>query len=134
VNVQFSKAFGRDVRALSEAERMDVSRLIQAVVAARSLNELPGVKKLKGGSNAFRIRSGDRRIGFYLEGDTVRSEHELFGNFSGQTFLLGRDAFWELFSEVLVQAAILFQVNLRRESVEFPVNWQLKFRDGEGLV
>jgi hypothetical protein len=42
------------------------------VINARTLAEVINVKKLKGAANAFRIRLGDKRIGFYLADDTVQ--------------------------------------------------------------
>jgi mRNA interferase RelE/StbE len=72
VKVEFSKAFARDIRQLSDADRSLVARVVQSVLNARSLTEVPGIKKLKGAPNAFRIRVGDKRIGFYLAGDTVQ--------------------------------------------------------------
>lgn len=39
--------------------------------ALDDLSNLPNLKKLKNADNAYRIRMGDYRIGFTLEGDTV---------------------------------------------------------------
>ncbi len=35
------------------------------------LSEINNIKKLKGEDNAYRIRVGDYRIGFFMKGDTM---------------------------------------------------------------
>ena len=44
---------------------------IQSVKQASNLAEIPNLKKLKGFSNAYRLRVGDYRIGMLIENDTV---------------------------------------------------------------
>ena len=45
--------------------------LIEEIEQAIQLNDIQKVKKLKGYKNAYRIRIGDYRLGFLLEGDTL---------------------------------------------------------------
>ncbi|MGK7884715.1 MAG: type II toxin-antitoxin system RelE/ParE family toxin [Crocosphaera sp.] len=41
------------------------------ILAIQSLREINNLKKLKGDDNAYRIRVGDYRIGFFFEDDTI---------------------------------------------------------------
>ena len=41
------------------------------ILAVQNLKEISNLKKLKGDDNAYRIRVGDYRIGFFLEDDTI---------------------------------------------------------------
>ncbi len=45
--------------------------IIGKVETATSLRQIPQVKKLSGSDNAYRIRIGDYRIGFFLGKDDV---------------------------------------------------------------
>jgi len=45
---------------------------IEQVQSASSIGEFRHIKKIKGSQNAFRVRIGDYRIGFYLVQDTIQ--------------------------------------------------------------
>lgn len=46
--------------------------MIQRVLQARELSEIPNLKMMKGSKKqAYRIRIGDYRIGFYFQNQTV---------------------------------------------------------------
>ncbi|WP_366514392.1 type II toxin-antitoxin system RelE/ParE family toxin [Moorena sp. SIO3I6] len=40
-------------------------------MSCQNLRDIKNIKKLKGEDNAYRIRVGDYRIGFFLKGDTI---------------------------------------------------------------
>lgn len=71
MKVEFGKAFARDVAELPANIRQRVAQVVECVMNAPNLLAVPNVKKLKGSPNAFRIRVGDYRIGFFLDGDQV---------------------------------------------------------------
>jgi len=72
VNTAFKESFLRDVEGLRNKKLLKRIRdVIEAVEQAKSLNELPHLKKLKGEKNYYRLRIADHRIGLTLEGDTV---------------------------------------------------------------
>ena len=48
-----------------------IAELIESVEQAEVLFDIANIKKLKGHSNAYRIRLGDFRIGVFLQEDTV---------------------------------------------------------------
>lgn len=70
--VKYHESFNKD---LDEIEREKDLRIIEKAInqlkEASHTRELSNVKKLKGSDNAYRIRAGNYRIGFYLDGETV---------------------------------------------------------------
>ncbi len=48
-----------------------VLQIIEEIEKAEQLKDIRNIKKLKGYRNAYRIRIGDFRLGFYLENDTL---------------------------------------------------------------
>ena len=68
----FTTRFSKDLKFISDPTvKADVSTAIDRMKAASRLEEFGDVIKMKGSKNAFRLRVGDYRIGFYLEGDVV---------------------------------------------------------------
>ncbi len=45
--------------------------IIEEIKKAKNLSELHQVKKMKSAKNAWRIRIGDYRLGFFLTGKTI---------------------------------------------------------------
>jgi mRNA interferase RelE/StbE len=45
--------------------------LIEDIEQAQQLKDLRNIKKLKGYKNAYRLRIGDYRLGFFYENDTL---------------------------------------------------------------
>jgi mRNA interferase RelE/StbE len=43
----------------------------QDILTCQNLSDISNIKKLKGGDNAYRIRVGDYRIGFFIVGDAI---------------------------------------------------------------
>lgn len=51
--------------------KVRVAQIIEHLEGVSSLKEISSLKKLKGFKNAYRIRSGNFRIGFLIEKDTI---------------------------------------------------------------
>ena len=69
---EFEKSFVRDFRKLNSKVLAKVlNECIQTISDAKSINEIPTLKKLTGYKNAFRIRIGDYRIGVIINDDTI---------------------------------------------------------------
>jgi mRNA interferase RelE/StbE len=69
---QYANSFIKDSQGLPESVRSHIGKLIQDIQAANHFQEIQHVKKMKGASNAYRIRIGDYRVGiFLLEGEVV---------------------------------------------------------------
>ena len=72
MNILFLSGFEKDLAEIKDKKLAKIIlECIQQFESAKSLDEIQNIKKLKGHSSAFRIRKGDYRIGFFLEGDTV---------------------------------------------------------------
>jgi mRNA interferase RelE/StbE len=68
----FRASFGRDLKRIKDERVLgDVRTAIIETEAAAVWKEIPNIKKIKGASNAFRVRVGDYRIGIYIEHDSV---------------------------------------------------------------
>ena len=72
MKVEFLEAFTKDIDRLHER---GVKKTIVGILAncerASSLKDIPNVKKLKGYKNAYRIRLGEYRLGFYFENGVI---------------------------------------------------------------
>jgi mRNA interferase RelE/StbE len=72
VKVIFTTRFSKDLRAIRDRSlKQEISSAIDAMQSASTLEELGDVIKMKGAKNAYRLRLGDYRIGFYFDGDTI---------------------------------------------------------------
>ncbi len=72
MNVSFRETFTGDLRAVKDKSLLRrVKAVIEEFERARTLGEIVGLKKLKGGGNYFRVRVGDYRVGLKIEGDLV---------------------------------------------------------------
>jgi mRNA interferase RelE/StbE len=69
---EFTNRFFKDLDKLSQAStKKDISDIIKEVKKATNLSEIKNIKKLKGHLIAYRIRSGDYRIGLFVENNIV---------------------------------------------------------------
>ena len=73
VKTEFKTSFAKDLKRHSRDRTLmqQVSRIIHDVEAARTLQDIVHLKKLKANDNAFRIRTGDYRLGLIVENETV---------------------------------------------------------------
>lgn len=63
----FLRSFIQDFKAVRDpATRRKMERAVKQLEAADSLSEIPNLRKLEGFTNAYRVRIGDHRIGFFL--------------------------------------------------------------------
>lgn len=66
-------SFNKDISKLKDiTTARKIEKLIAKLQGAESLNSIAGIKKLSGSLNAYRIRIGDYRIGFYKENNTIK--------------------------------------------------------------
>ena len=72
MTVEFLKKFEKDLDKLSHKPTVqNVISLIEEIESVKSLSEIGNVKKMKGYSDAYRIRVGNYRIGIYVEDETI---------------------------------------------------------------
>jgi len=73
MKIEFLSKFNKDLdRIQSPSVARKTIDFIEQVQSASSIGEFRHIKKIKGSQNAFRVRIGDYRIGFYLVQDTIQ--------------------------------------------------------------
>ena len=73
MEVVFAKLFLKDLQNISdESLKSEVLKAIIDFESAQNLVELSNVKKMRGHSEAYRLRIGKYRLGFYYDGSTVK--------------------------------------------------------------
>ena len=89
MNTDRKKAFLRNLKKITDpALKAEVEQVYAAVKAAKTMQNFPNLKKLKGFKTSYRIRVGDYRIGVTIVDDLVTFYR--FGprdNFYKQPFL-----------------------------------------------
>lgn len=70
--VKFLSSFSRDLNQIQNLRiKSLVIKMISTIEISNHLNEISGIKKLKGHKSAYRIRIGDYRIGLFYEKNHV---------------------------------------------------------------
>jgi mRNA interferase RelE/StbE len=72
MEVKFSRPFEKDLKAISEKQIiLKVDEIINELRINNSLQNIAGIKKLKGHEGCYRIRIGNYRLGLKVEGKIV---------------------------------------------------------------
>jgi mRNA interferase RelE/StbE len=72
MRVEFLKDFEKQLKKEKSAVvKNNIYKVVQKVIAAQTLSTISNCKKLEGHKTAFRIKSGDLRIGFFFENETI---------------------------------------------------------------
>ena len=71
MTVEIRKSFEKDAMKLPPNKKKEMAEIIDKINVAKKLSELSSCKKLVGFKNAYRIRLGSYRIGFFFENETV---------------------------------------------------------------
>lgn len=70
--VEYLKQFSKDLLKIKdESLKDDLYNAIIDLKKAETMNEFSNIKKLKGYQNAYRIRIGKYRLGFYFDGEVI---------------------------------------------------------------
>ncbi|MCX8490448.1 MAG: hypothetical protein ORN54_05215 [Cyclobacteriaceae bacterium] len=68
MKVVFSKKYERQFDKLSNSKtRRQIVAAVKSIIDANRLEDIPSIKKLKGFTNAYRVRIGQFRIGLIKE-------------------------------------------------------------------
>jgi len=70
MKVEFASKFAKDLLKLDSKALHDVEAIVIQIESADKLSELTNIKKLKGFKTAYRIRTGNYRIGIVFENNT----------------------------------------------------------------
>ena len=72
MEIRFRKSFLRDLKKIRDERILkQLDAAIDLAESARSIDEIPGMRKLSGSTNAYRIRVGVYRIGIVLIDNTL---------------------------------------------------------------
>ena len=72
MKTQFKASFAKDIKTIKNKGILKcIKETIESIEQAKSLLGIPDFRKLKGGGNYYRIRVGEYRVGFVVEGDTI---------------------------------------------------------------
>ena len=78
MKVKIDKSFERDTDKITDKKLLlKVAACIESVMQYKSVNEISGLKKLKGSKNYYRIRFGDYRAGVFITGNEIIFERFL---------------------------------------------------------
>lgn len=68
---EVQKSFAKDATKLQANLKDQLSKVIAQIEAAKTLSQISNCKKMKGHKNAYRIKFGHYRIGFYFENNVI---------------------------------------------------------------
>jgi mRNA interferase RelE/StbE len=73
MKTNYLPTFIKDLKRLKSASSYSTIKnlVFTDILAVQNLQEISNLKKLKGDDNAYRIRVGDYRIGFFLEDNII---------------------------------------------------------------
>ena len=71
MEINLTRPFQKEVRSLSTPIKIRVLAIIERVIEAETLADVPNLKIMEGARDYFRIRLGDYRIGIYRRDDNV---------------------------------------------------------------
>lgn len=74
MRIEYLPSFIKDLKALrgTPVYKTIYQLAFDEIPNMESLSEIPNIKKLKGYSDAYRLRVGDYRVGFFLNDDTLQ--------------------------------------------------------------
>lgn len=72
MKIEFTRKFESQVDHLHDEKlKLEIANAVRAVMAADALQDIPKLKKLSGFKTAFRIRTGNYRIGILYQDGVV---------------------------------------------------------------
>ena len=73
MKVEFLKSFSKDLNSINaKSVKQSLVRIIESLEKADDLSNISNIKKLKGTRNAYRIRVGDYRLGFFADKSSIQ--------------------------------------------------------------
>ena len=72
MRVEFLKKFSKDLDLIkAKSAKHSLVHLIELMEEVDGLHKIPNIRKLKGHKNAYRVRLGDYRLGFFFDSTTI---------------------------------------------------------------
>ena len=68
-----TKSFNKDISKIKDKKLLlKIDDIIQKMESSKSLSEIHNLKKLSGAQNAYRVRIGEYRLGFYFTDGAIK--------------------------------------------------------------
>lgn len=72
MRVKFGKLFSKDLLKIKDSTlKKDIVEIIVLLENSESIQNISNIKKMKGHSEAYRIRIGKYRLGFFFDGEVI---------------------------------------------------------------
>lgn len=72
MNIKVRSKFNKQIKSIQDTKlKLKILSIIEDLEQKNSLDQIRSVKKMKGSENAFRIKLGNYRIGFFEEEDYI---------------------------------------------------------------
>ena len=72
MRVKFGKLFSKDLLKIKDSTlKKDIVEVIETLENSESIQNISNIKKIRGHSEAYRIRLGKYRLGFYFDGEVI---------------------------------------------------------------
>jgi mRNA-degrading endonuclease RelE of RelBE toxin-antitoxin system len=73
MKIEYLPSFIKDLKKLKSASIYNSLKtfVTQDILTYQTFTEIPNLKKIQGAKNAYRIKFGDYRIGFFLEQEKI---------------------------------------------------------------
>ncbi|HLG35713.1 MAG TPA: type II toxin-antitoxin system RelE/ParE family toxin [Bacteroidia bacterium] len=72
MNIEFTGKFEKQIDQIRDKKlKSEIANIVRAVIAAQTLARVPNLKKLKGYKTAYRIRTGNYRIGIIIQNNVI---------------------------------------------------------------
>lgn len=72
MRIKFGKLFSKDLIKIKDSTlKKDIVEVIVLLENSESIQNISNIKKMKGHSEAYRMRIGKYRLGFYFDGEVI---------------------------------------------------------------
>ena len=72
MRVKFGKLFSKDLLKIKDSTlKKDIVEVIETLENSESIQNISNIKKIRGHSEAYRVRLGKFRLGFYFDGEVI---------------------------------------------------------------
>jgi mRNA interferase RelE/StbE len=71
--VHSTPSFNKDISKIKDRKLANrIEQILRHMETVKSVADIPGIKRLAGASNAYRVRVGDYRLCFYVIGNSLK--------------------------------------------------------------
>lgn len=79
MKTEYLSSFARDLGKIKDTQTLRrVKQAIERIEQAENLRDVSNIKKLTGSKDAYRLRVGDYRLGFFVDDEVVQFARVLY--------------------------------------------------------